>query len=344
MEKRAEHEWLVIWSSPQQTAQVAIRDLLEQLVGLRHKIASTSFPRVKKRLAPIDSDLQAVLQEIVDNPQAVCDRGVLSERMNQVECKFDRLARMHLCGYQRKDDRLLHLVAGSDRLLAGTTLTMIANPNGSAMRPLAIGGLRAQSKSGDLPGSIGMITRLHRGRVESELHELFKFVSRDSIDSLDRVDREDDPSAFPRERRMESFLGVEDDDVPIEVSVGAGDHPAVYVPSVLPERVLDPESATLEVTELDDHVRGGVIARITMGFRLLIIENGERREHGLWHLLLDVLGDRLDRPRPRTARGSQTSDASVPIGTSEESAASLASCFMMPLIRQVESELHDLFA
>ena len=189
-----------------------------------------------------------------------------------------------------------------------------------------------------------MIARLHGGRVESELHELFKFVRRDSIDSLDGVDREDYSSAFPRDRRMESFLGVEDDDVPIEVRVRAGDHPAVYVSSVLPERVLDPESAALEVTELDDHVRSGVIARITMGFRLRIVKDGERREHGLWHLLLDVLGDRLDRPRPRAARGPQASDASMPIGTSEESAASLASCFVLPLIRQVESELHDLFA
>ena len=221
---------------------------------------------------------------------------------------------------------------------------MIANPNGSAMRPLAIGGLRAQSKGGDLPGSIGMITCLHGSRVETELQELFKFVSRNSFDSLNGVDRDDDPSAFPRERRVESFLGVEDDDVPIEVNVRPGDHPAVYISSILPERVLDPESATFEVTELDDHVRGGVIARVTMRFRLLIIENGERREHGLRHLLLDVLGDRLDRPRPRAARGSQTSDASVPIGTSEESAASLASCFTLPLIWQVESELHNLFA
>ena len=94
----------------------------------------------------------------------------------------------------------------------------------------------------------------------------FKFVSRDSIDSLDGVDREDDPSAFPRERRMESFLGVEDDDVPIEVSVGAGDHSAVYVPSVLPERVLDPESTTLEVTELDDHVRVASLPESRWGF------------------------------------------------------------------------------
>ena len=220
---------------------------------------------------------------------------------------------------------------------------MIANPNGSAMRPLAIGGLRAQSKSGDLPRSIGMITCLHGSRVEAELHELFIFVSRDSIDSLDGVDREDDPRAFPRERSMESRLGVEDDDVPIEINVRPGDRPAVYIANVLPERVLDPESATLEVTELDDHVGGGVIARVTMGFRLLIIEDGERREHGLRHHVPDVLGDRLNRPRPRTARGSQTSDAAVPIGTSEESAASLARCFMLPLIRQVEGELHDLF-
>ena len=80
-----------------------------------------------------------------------------------------------------------------------------------------------------------------------------------------------------------------------------------------------------------------------MGFRLLIIEDGERRGHGLWHLVPDVLGNRLDRPGPRTARGSQTSDAAVSIGTSEESAASLARCLMLPLIRQVEGELHDLF-
>ena len=188
MEKRAEREWLVIRSSPQQTAQVAIRDLLEQLVGLRHEIVSTSFPRVKKRLATIAHCLWVIHNFLQNGLKVGVDSGILSERMDQVERKFDRLARMHLCGYQRKDDRLLHLVAGSDRVLAGMTLTMIANPNGSAMRPLAIGGLRAQSKSGDLPGSFSMIARLHGGRVESELHELFKLVSRDSIDSLDGVD------------------------------------------------------------------------------------------------------------------------------------------------------------
>ena len=263
--------------------------------------------------------------------------------MDQVERTLDRFTRVELGGYQRKDNRLLHLVAGSDRFLAGATLTMITNSNGSTMRPLANGGLRAQSKRGNLPGNVGMITGLHGSRIESELHELFKFVSRDSIDSLDGIDREDDPSAFPRERSMESFFGVEDDDVPIEVNVRPRDHPAVYISSVLPERVLDPESATLEVTELDDHVRGGVVARVTVGFRLLIIEDGERREHGLWCLVPTVLGDRLDRPGPRTARGPQTSDAAVPIGTSEESAASLARCLMLPLIRQVEGELHDLF-
>ena len=183
--------------------------------------------------------------------------------MDQVECTLNRFTRVELCGYQRKDNRLLHLVAGSDRLLAGATLTMIANPNGSAMRPLAIGGLRAQSKRGDLPGSIGMITCLHGSRVESELHELFKFVSRDSIDSLDGIDRDDDPSALPRERGMESFFGVEDDDVSIEVNVRPRDRPAVYISSVLPERVFDPESATLEVTELDDHV--GTVVSLVAG-------------------------------------------------------------------------------
>ena len=45
-------------------------------------------------------------------------RSVLSERMDQVECKLDRFTRVELCGYQRQDNRLLHLVAGSDRLLA----------------------------------------------------------------------------------------------------------------------------------------------------------------------------------------------------------------------------------
>ena len=109
---------------------MAIWDLLEQLVGLRHKISSTSFPRVKKRLAPIAHCLWVIHNFLQNGLKVGVDRGVLSERMNQVECKFDGLARMHLCGYQRKDDRLLHLVAGSDRLLAGTTLTMIANPNG----------------------------------------------------------------------------------------------------------------------------------------------------------------------------------------------------------------------
>ena len=53
-----------------------------------------------------------------------------------------------------------------------------------------------------------------------------------------------------------------------------------------------------------------------MGFRLLIVEDGERGEHGSRCFLLDVLGDRLDGPRPRAARGPQASDASdsVPIG------------------------------
>ena len=224
------------------------------------------------------------------------------------------------------------------------TLTMIANPNGSAMRSLAIGGLCAQSKSRDLPGSISMITCLHGGRVETKLHELFKFVSRDMIDSLDGVDREDHASALPRERHMESLFGVEDDDVLIEVRIAAGDHPAVYVSSVLPERVLDPESATLEVTELNDHIRSGVIARITMGFRFLIVKDSERREHDLRDLLLDVLGDRLDRPGPRAARGSQAGDTSVPIGSSKESTAPFASRFVLPLIRQIESELQDFIA
>ena len=64
-----------------------------------------------------------------------------------------------------------------------------------------------------------------------------------------------------------------------------------------PERVLDPESATLEVAELNDYIRSGVIARITMGLRFLIVEDSEGREHDLWGLLLDILGDRLDRPR-----------------------------------------------
>ena len=264
--------------------------------------------------------------------------------MDQLQRKFDRFARMHLSCYQRQDDRLLHLVAGSDRFLARMALTMIANPNGSAMRSLAIGGLRAQSESRALPGSISMITCLHGSRVESELQELFEFVSRDPIDSLDGVDREDYPRAFPRERHVESFLGIEDDDVLIEVRIGAGDHPAIYVSSILPERVFDPEPATLEVAELDDHIRSGVIARIPMGSRLLIIEDGERREHGLRHLLLDVLRDRLDRPGPRTARGSQASNASMSIGSSKESAAAFASRFVLPLIGQVESELQDLFA
>ena len=194
---------------------MAIWGLLEQLVGLWHKIASAGFPRMKKRLAPIANSLWVIHDLLQNGLKIGVDRGVLSERMNQVECKLDRFTRVELCGYQRKDNRLLHLIAGSDRLLAGSMLTMIANPNGSTMQSLAIGGLRAQSKSGDLPGSIGMITCLHGSRIESELHELFKFVSRDSIGSLDGVDREDDPSALPRERRMESLLGVEDDDVSI---------------------------------------------------------------------------------------------------------------------------------
>ena len=189
-----------------------------------------------------------------------------------------------------------------------------------------------------------MIACLHGGRAESELPELFEFVSRDPINSPDGVDREDHPRAFPRERHVESFFGIEDDDILIEVRIGAGDHPAIYVSSILPERVLDPEPATLKVAELDDHIRGGVIARIPMGSRLLIIEDGERREHDLRHLLLDVFRDRLDRPGPRTARGSQASNASMSIGSIKESAAAFASCFVLSLIRQVESELQDLFA
>ena len=136
-----------------------------------------------------------------------------------------------------------------------------------------------------------MVARLHWSRIESELHELFKLVSRDPIDTLDGVDRQDYSSAFPGERHMESFLGVEDDDVLIEVRVCAGDHPAIYVSSILPERVLDPEPTTLKVAELDDYIRSSVIARITMGFRLLIVKDGERCEHGLRRFLLDVLGD-----------------------------------------------------
>ena len=341
MEERAERHWLIIRNSPQQTAQVAVRDLLEQLVGLRQKIVCTSVPRMKEGFAAIAHGLRAVHNFLQNRLKVGVDSGILSERMDQIERKFDRFARMHLSRYQRKDDRLLHLVAGSDRLLARVALTMIANANGIAMRSLAIGGFRAQSKSRDLPGSISMITCLHGGWVESELQKLFKFVSRDSIDPLDGIDREDYPSALPRERHVESFLGIEDDDVLIEVRIGAGDPPAIYVSSVLPERVLDPEAATLEVAELDDHIRSGVIARIPMGFRFLIIKDSERREHGLRHLLLDVLRDRLDRPGPRTARGPQASNASMPIGSSKESAASR---FVLHLIGQVESELHDLFA
>ena len=205
VEKRAELKWFIIRSSPQQTAQVAIRDLLEQLVGLWHKVESTSFPSMQKRLAPIANCLWVIHDFLQNGLKVGVDRRILSERMDQVERTLDRFTRVELCGYQRKDNRLLHLVAGSDRFLAGATLTMIANSNGSTMRPLAIGGLRAQSKRGNLPGNVGMITCLHGSRVESELHELFKFVSRDSIDSLDGIDREDDPSAFPRERSMESF-------------------------------------------------------------------------------------------------------------------------------------------
>ena len=76
-----------------------------------------------------------------------------------------------------------------------------------------------------------MITCLHGGR------------------GLDGVDREDHPRAFPRERHVESFLGIEDDDVLIEVRIGAGDHPAIYVSSILPEPIFDPEpaAATLKV-------------------------------------------------------------------------------------------------
>ena len=90
---------------------------------------------------------------------------------------------------------------------------MIANANGSAMWSLAIGSFGAQSKSRDLPGSVGMVARLHWSRIESELHELFKFVSRDPIDALNGVDCQDHPRAFPWERHMESFLGIEHDDV-----------------------------------------------------------------------------------------------------------------------------------
>ena len=81
--------------------------------------------------------------------------GDRARSADQLQRKFDRFARMHLSRYQRQDDRLLHLVAGSDRFLARMALTMFANPNGSAMRSLAICGLRAQSESRALPGCQG---------------------------------------------------------------------------------------------------------------------------------------------------------------------------------------------
>ena len=60
---------------------------------------------------------------------------------------------------------------------------------------------------------------------------------------------------------MESFLGIENDDVLIKVRVCAGDHPAIYVSSILPERVLDPEPTTLKIAELNDYIWSSVIAR-----------------------------------------------------------------------------------
>ena len=232
MEERAERHWLIVWNSLQQTAQVAVRDLLEQLFGLRHEITRASVPSLKERLTTITHCLWMVYKLLQNGLKIRVDCGILGERMDHVERKLDRLARMHLSRDQRKDDRLLHLVAGCDRLLARRSLTMIANANGSAMRSLAIGSFGAQSKSRDMPGSIGMAACLHWSRIESELHELFEFVSRDPIDTLDGVDRQDYSSAFPRERHMESFLGIENDDVLIKVRVCAGDHPAIYVSSI----------------------------------------------------------------------------------------------------------------
>ena len=210
MEEGTELHRLIIRHPPQQTAQMAVRYQFEQPVGLGHEISCTCFPEMKERFAAIAHCLRMIHKFLQDQLKIGVDGGIPSEWMHQIESKFDRLARMHLSGYQREDHRLLHLVACSDRLVARMALTMIANPSGSAMWSLAIGGLCAQSKSRDLPWSISMITSLHGGRVETELHELFKLVSGDTIDSLDGVDREDHASALPRERHVESLFCVEE--------------------------------------------------------------------------------------------------------------------------------------
>ena len=80
-----------------------------------------------------------------------------------------------------------------------------------------------------------MVARLHRSRIEPELQKLFELICRDPIDTLNGVDRQDHPRAFPGERHMKSFLGVEDDDILVKVRVGAWDHPAIYISGILPE-------------------------------------------------------------------------------------------------------------
>ena len=120
-----------------------------------------------------------------------------------------------------------------------------------------------------------LVTGLHWSRIEPELQKLLELIGRDPIDTLDGVDCQDYPRAFPAERHVESFLGVEYDGILSKVRVGARDHPAIYVLGILPERVLDPEPASLKIAELDDHIRSSLIARVAMGLRLLIVEDGE---------------------------------------------------------------------
>ena len=87
---------------------MTVGDLLEQLFGLRHEISRASVPSLKERLTTIAHCLRMVYNLLQNGLKIGVDGGILGERMDHIECKLDRLTRMHLSRDQRKDHRLLH--------------------------------------------------------------------------------------------------------------------------------------------------------------------------------------------------------------------------------------------
>ena len=163
VEESAERHWLIIRNTPQQAAKVAVRDLFEQAFGLGDEGTSAGIPVRQEGCAAI-ADSSRVIHNLLQNDLKIrVDRCILGERVDRVQSKLDRLAWMHLRGDQRKDDRLIHLVASRDRLLARRSLAMVANSNRGAMRALAICILGFQSEGRDLPRHVCVIARLSQG-------------------------------------------------------------------------------------------------------------------------------------------------------------------------------------